>query len=127
MCANEKCLGNVDPGMFQRCWPYPWLRLCGFLTGDGIHRLVETPPDITLFERQHGQERAYGQTSHRRYALQCRSSDAEVTHPWKDFVSELQSQAYWSFLRKRFGLLHGKRLPLTFHWHDATPWGGWPT
>jgi len=60
MCSNEKCLGNVGPGMFQCCRPYPWLSLCGFLTNDGIHRLVKTLPDITLFEHPSGQQRAYG-------------------------------------------------------------------
>jgi hypothetical protein len=119
MYLNDECLANVDPELFQSCRPYPWLSLCSFLTDEGFHRLVETLPEITLFERQYGQQRAYGQVSHDRYALQYRS-DLAVAQPWKDFVSELQSEAYWSFLRKLFALPHERRLPLTFHWHYAT-------
>ena len=104
MYLNEKCLANVDPELFRSCRPYPWLSLCGFLTDEGFHRLVESLPDITLFERQYGQQRAYGQASHDRYALQYRSC-LEIAQPWKDFVSELQSEAYWSFLRKLFATL----------------------
>jgi hypothetical protein len=115
---NFERIRKIDPIAFQSQKPYPWINPEGFLTEEGYRRLLDTLPDVSLFERCFGEERKYGQKSHDRFALEY-GDDLDVAGPWKDFVSELRGEDYKVFLRRLIGAYS---LELSFHWH-YTPKG----
>ncbi len=98
--------------------PYPWLNIQKTLTDEGFRRLCENMPDPSLFNRDEGVTRAYGQAPHDRYSLHYHAG-LVLPQPWMEFLSELQGVAYQSFLHRMLG--PGSFL-LTFEWHYA--WQG---
>ena len=118
---NQTSIKAVRPEIFQHQQPYPWVNIQNTLTPEGFERLRETLPDVSLFERQVGKKRAYGQGSHDRYLLHYLPS-LTMAKPWKDFIAELHGEAYMSFLRGMFGPEIGNRLILTMEWYFA--WQG---
>ena len=66
---NRDCLARTVPEIFRDQHPYPWLKIHKTLTEEGFTRLCETMPDLSLFEREEGMRRAYGQAPHDRYSL----------------------------------------------------------
>jgi hypothetical protein len=88
------------------------------LTPEGFERLRQTLPNVTLFDRQVGKKRAYGQKSHDRYLLHYQTN-TELAEPWRAFVTELNGETYFSFLRRMFG---PQRFILTLEWYYA--WQG---
>jgi len=115
---NHKRMEEVSSEAFQARQPYPWVHMDGTLTPEGNERLRETLPDISLFERQVGIKRAYGQAPHDRCLLHHRPG-MELTEPWKEFIAELHSDTYQGFLRRMLG--PRKFIP-TFEWYYA--WHG---
>ncbi len=111
-------LEAISRQSFQGAKPYPWTNPSGLLTDWGYQRLVETLPDISLFENRFGVKRAHGQQSHDRYTLEYREGLPLSPH-WKQFLAELQGEAYSNFLKRLFGV---KSMELHFHWH-YTPHG----
>jgi hypothetical protein len=96
---NWDAINAVSAELFQKQKPYPWVNIQGTLTQDGFDRLHETLPDFSLFERKVGIKRAYGQGPHDRGILHYRPG-LEVPQPWKEFLAELQGEAYQRFLRR---------------------------
>ncbi len=115
---NRKCMDAVSRQDFEGRQPYPWVGIEGSLTAEGFERLRETLPDVARFDRQVGVRRAYGQGPHDRYLLHYRP-DLELAAPWKEFIAELQSDVYQSFLRR---LLGPRKFIPTFEWYYA--WEG---
>lgn len=115
---NYEKLASIETDAFRHRRPYPWINPAGVLTEAGYRRLLETQPDLPLFEANFGKQRAHGQRSHDRYTLEYRE-DLEVAQPWKDFVAELKGQPYLGFLKRLFAV---RTLALNFHWH-YTPSG----
>lgn len=115
---NEVSLAQVSPGTFQNQQPYPWLKMHHTLTGEGFRRLCENMPETSLFTRDAGVTRAYGQSSHDRYTLHYRLG-LRLPQPWMEFLAELQGEAYQSFLQR---LLATRSFLLTFECHYA--WQG---
>ena len=115
---NRNCLAGVSSEVFRKQHPFPWLNMPKILTDAGFRRLCENMPDLSLFNRDEGQTRAYGQAPHDRYSLHSRAG-LVLPQPWMDFLSELQGEAYQTFLRCMLG--SGSFL-LTFEWHYA--WRG---
>lgn len=109
---------KVSSEAFQKQQPYPWVNVQGVLTPDGYERLRQTLPDISLFERKVGVKRAYGQAPHDRAILHYRPY-LELAEPWKEFVAEIQSDWYRSFLGRMLGLGADKRFILTLEWYYA--------
>jgi hypothetical protein len=66
---DHNCIEGIRPETFQRQRPYPWINIQNSLAQEGFERLRTTLPDVSLFERQVGIKRAYGQGSHDRYLL----------------------------------------------------------
>lgn len=100
--------------------PYPWLGMQGVVREDGFHRLCAELPALSLFDRQFGQARGYGQQGHDRYALQYNPRlDCSLSAAWRDFIAELQGGAYSAFLRRMYGLGPHERFVLSMHWHFA--------
>lgn len=85
----------------------------GLLTDWGYERLVETLPDLSLFEKRFGVKRAHGQHSHDRYTLEYRK-ELPLSPHWTQFLDELQGEAYSRFLKRLLGI---QSLDLHFHWH----------
>jgi hypothetical protein len=115
---NHDCLAGVSPETFRKQHPYPWLSIQETLTDEGFKRLCANMPDLSLFSREEGQKRAYGQAPHDRYSLHYCSGSA-LPQPWMEFLSELQGDVYQSFLRNMLGT---RSFLLTFEWHYA--WQG---
>ncbi len=115
---DRQCLAGISPEMFQSRQPYPWISIERTLTGEGYQRLRETLPDVSLYEQQVGMKRGYGQAPHNRYLLHYQPS-LPLADPWREFVAELQGDAYQSFLRRMLG---PRSFMLTLEWYSA--WEG---
>jgi hypothetical protein len=108
-------LERLDAGGFRQQKPFPWVNPGGLLTESGYRELVETLPDVEMFESEFGVERRFGQQSHDRYNLEYREGLA-VSSAWQAFIDELRSGRYRSFLERMFAT---RRFKLRFHWHYA--------
>jgi hypothetical protein len=108
----------IDAEAFRAAEPYPWINPEGLLDDEGYRRLLETLPTVDQFEGSFGKARKFDQQSHDRYNLEYKD-DTGLSEPWRDFISELRSEAYGSFLQRLFGT---SNLDLRFHWH-YTPSG----
>jgi len=106
-------LERFDPKVFQNQEPYPWWNPQGVLTVEGYQRLLETLPEVSMFEKKFGVERSHGQYSHDRYALEYQEN-LQLPDPWKAFIAELQGDRYRKFLCRLFGV---RSVFLNFHWH----------
>lgn len=111
-------LHRIDPAEFQHAKPYPWINPKGALTDEGFIRLIETCPDVNKFDPFFNVPRKHGQQSHNRFTLEYRD-DLDVAPEWKQFITELRSPEYMSFLERLSGR---KSMTLSFHWH-YTPRG----
>lgn len=112
---NFDRLQELDPHEFQSQIPYPWVNPDNLLTSWGYQQLLNSLPDISLFQKMFGKERKYGQKSHDRFTLEFHP-DLNLTQPWQAFIQELQGKEYTQFLYDMFGV---KSLSLSFHWHYA--------
>jgi hypothetical protein len=115
---NRDYLAAIPRESFQQQKPYPWLKIPNTLTGEGFRRLCENMPDISLFHKEEGYKRAYGQAPHDRYGLHY-TPGLTLPQPWAEFLAELQGADYQSFLRRMVGT---SSFLLTFEWHYA--WQG---
>ncbi|MGI9591414.1 MAG: hypothetical protein ACR2P8_08600 [Myxococcota bacterium] len=106
-------LEAIDPDAYQAVRPYPWLNPEELLTHEGFRLLLETFPDISLFEKVYGVKRAHGQMPHDRYNLEYRPGLA-LSEPWRDFIGELTDGRYQRLMRR---LLNVPDLKLRLHWH----------
>ncbi len=105
---------------FQQKQPYPWVSIQDFLYRDRFDALCRDLPDPSLFEAQMGYQRAHGQRSHDRLALQYRPAlEPQLAPSWREFLHELQGEDYRNFWRHMLGL--GSKTPIIFtmHWHYA--------
>jgi hypothetical protein len=115
---NFDKLDALDAAAFRTAEPYPWSNPADLLTAEGYTRLLESLPDVEEFENRFGVQRAHGQQSHDRWALEYRD-DLDVDHAWHDFVAELRGPEYRAFVSRMFP---GAAFRLSFHWH-YTPRG----
>ena len=106
-------IAEIDSTTFQNQKPYPWVNPDGLLTEAGYRRLLDSLPDVSLFETRFGMRRAHGQQSHDRYVLEYHDS-LNVPEPWKEFIAELLAKEYQGFLRRLLGV---RSLEINFHWH----------
>jgi len=113
-------LDAVDARAFQGQKPYPFVNPEKLLTEEGYARLLDTLPDVSMFDADFGRVRKFGQDCHDRYNLEYRDG-LEISEPWQDFVRELQGERYRDFLARLYGT---QRFRLRFHWHYA-PDGCW--
>ena len=110
---NFDFLESFDPKKFQNQQPYPWWNPEGALTAEGYQRLLETLPDVSMFDQKFGVQRAHGQYAHDRYALEYEEG-LDLPGPWQDFMAELKGDRYHKFLCRLFGV---RSVFLNFHWH----------
>src|SRR5690554_1240216 len=86
-------LDALDEKAFQQTKPYAWMNPGALLTDEGYRRLVETLPDISLFEASFGVERSHGQQPHDRYILEY-DEGLPVSDEWHAFARELREDRY---------------------------------
>jgi len=110
---DQAVMERLDAGAFQTQKPYPWLNPEGFLTADGFERLVATLPPPDQFEQRFGEKRKHGQQPHDRLALEYHPA-LPLAEPWRDFLAEIEGDAYRRFLERMFGR---RALRLVPHWH----------
>lgn len=109
-----------DAASFLSRQPYPWAGLQGVVHEAGFTELCATLPPHAMFDDEIGRQRAYGQASHDRYALQYHPRlDPDLSPAWRAFVGELQGEAYRDFWRRTFGLGVREKFELSMHWHHA--------
>lgn len=111
-------LDALDPVAFQSRKPFPWMNPQGLLTDEGYKRLLETLPDVSLFQASFGLRRRNRQSPHDRFILEY-DERLDTAEPWHAFIDELRGEAYGRFLRRMFGR---GWLRLKFDWH-YTPKG----
>ncbi len=115
---NRDAMAGMRPETFQQQQPYPWVKIQKTLTDEGFGRLCENMPDVSLFHKEEGYKRAYGQAAHDRYGLHY-TPDLKLPQPWAEFMAELQGADYQAFLGRMLGT---ESFLLTFEWHYA--WEG---
>jgi len=118
---NFDCIQGISAEKFQKEQPYPWVNIPGTLTEEGYAQLRRTLPDGSLYERRVGYKRSHGQGYHDRSLLHYHPG-LTLAEPWREFIAELQGEAYQSFIRRMLGLGPNKRLILTMEWYNA--WQG---
>lgn len=112
---NLDRLDRLDGKEFRSQDPFPWINPQGLLTNTGYQRLVETLPDVSLFEKSFGYQRKHGQQAHDRYMLEY-SDGVPVDDAWKAFIAELRGPEYHEFVCRMLGI---RRFDLNCHWHYA--------
>ena len=115
---NRECMAEMSPEGFREQRPYPWKKIQNLLSDGGFSKLCENMPDVSLFTRDEGVKRAYGQASHDRFSLHYHPG-LKLSQPWTDFLAELEGEPYQSFLRRMLGI---NSFLLTYEWHYA--WQG---
>jgi hypothetical protein len=106
-------LDAIDEKAFQAQKPYPWINPERLLGDEAHGRLLETLPELELFDEKFGLQRKFGQQSHDRYGLEY-VEGLPISPAWQEFVDELRGDRYRSFLARLFG---HDRFRLRFHWH----------
>jgi hypothetical protein len=118
---NREVMDQMSAQAFQQQQPYPWVNVQNTLTPEGFEQLRASLPDIAQFRRMVGVKRAYGQAPHDRSILHYLPG-MELAQPWKEFIGELNSAYYLSFLHRMLGVPAHKQLILSMEWYYA--WQG---
>ena len=109
---NLQPLNALSAQSFTATKPFPWTNPRGMLTEEGFKALMETLPDVSLFEKSFGMERAYGQKPHDRYELKY-TENVPLSPAWSAFLSDLESPEYHAEIARLFGT---DRFSLRFQW-----------
>lgn len=105
-------LEAVDAAEFRSARPFPWLS-APLLTEDGYAGLLDTLPELSVFEAKMGKQRRGGQAPHDRYSLEY-TEEVEVSPEWRTFIGELRGERYRNAMAR---LYDAKRIEFRFHWH----------
>lgn len=105
-------LQAIPTGAFKNTKPFPWANPQGVLTESGYLELIRTLPDVSLFEKSIGMERAYGQKPHDRYELKYKDGII-LSSAWTQFLLELNSPEYHAEIARLFGT---DRFTLRYQW-----------
>lgn len=108
---SEKLQG-MDAAAYRGRQPFPWLNPAGLIRDEAFAELVSELPDIAMFKKAFGHERAFGQKSHDRYSLKYRPG-LDIPAPWQAFVDELRGPEYRAFLQRMLGT---RFLAMDFLW-----------
>ncbi len=109
---NWSVLDKIDAPSFHTTKPYPWLNPEGVLTEEGRKALQAEFPEMKLFRASFGMARQFGQKPHDHYEL-FYDSTVPVPAPWKDFIAELDSDRYRTFVGRLFGK---KNFRIRYQW-----------
>lgn len=112
---NTNRLDSLDDNEFKAQHPFPWINPEGALTDAGHRQLLDTLPDVSLFQKSFGYQRKHGQQAHDRYVLEY-AEGLPVSEAWKAFIAELRGPEYRDFVCRMLGI---QRFDLNCHWHYA--------
>ena len=113
---NFDILHKIDAKRYQQNKPYPYIDFAGALYEDAYKILLEAAPaDLSIFEKQFGIERSYGQKFHDKYYL-LYSDSVPIATPWKEFIEELYSDEYRNFIEPMFNIRR-KDYDMALSWH----------
>lgn len=113
---NYEILDKIDIEAYQNKAPFPYISITDVLYEDAYTNLVQTAPDISLFERQYGKDRYYGQRPHNKYFL-LYSTKTPLADVWKEFIAELNSERYLKFVETIFNIERSDyNLELSWHY-----------
>ncbi len=110
---NLELMNSIDRSGFRERKPYPWANPQHFVTGDGWRELIADLPDAAGFDEFKGKMRKYGQVSRDRLVLEWQEH-VSLPEPWRIFLEELRSEAYFRFVAE---LLGHSDFGFRFHWH----------
>jgi hypothetical protein len=113
---NLDALRQIDGATFQNTKPFPWINPHGALYDEQFEKLRKTFPDVSLFTKSYGIERAYGQKPHDRWELFMRDG-LPLSPEWKEFVEEIMSPEYRKELERIFGTTN---FSVRYWWQRAT-------
>lgn len=116
---NESVMHDLSAEAFLAQKPFPWMNPHGLLTDWGYQDLLAHMPEMSLYEKDFGFARKYGQPPHDRYRLWYEKAKDAIPDSWKEFISELDGKEYRQFIADRIGV---KKFILRMEWH-ATPSG----
>ena len=113
---NFDTLNKIDAEKYRHNKPYPYIEISAPLYDDAYRLLVQSAPDdLSLFEKQFGIERGYGQKFHDKYYL-LYSDSTPLSQPWKEFVAELYSHEYRRFIESLFNIKRNN-YDMALSWH----------
>ncbi len=112
---NFDVLNAIDAKKYQGNKPFPFIDFPNALFEDAYIQLVQTAPDISLFEKMYGIERSNGQKFHDKFYLEYTDTTPLSSH-WKAFIAELHSDAYLRFIENMFNMRRGS-YELMISWH----------
>jgi hypothetical protein len=110
---NPDAMAAIETQVFQNTDPFPWANPQGFIGSESYRELLDTMPGLDTFRGFFGKQRKHGQASHDRYVLDYEAG-MTLAQPWQDFVDELCSNRYRSFI---CDLLGKADVRFRFHWH----------
>ena len=115
---NSHRLRELNSAEFRQQQPFPFMNIQSFLTDEGFRELCQNLPPISMFHKEFGKKRGYGQDSHDRWVLQYRDG-LDIPACWQAFIDELKSPAYSRFIRQMYALSPSDQFVFTMHWHMA--------
>lgn len=99
---NIQVLRAIDEIKFRETKPFPWANPQGAIFDDKFAELSVTFPALSLFKKDFGTRRSYGQRLHDRWDLML-NSNPPLSKPWSEFIAELQGVEYRTELERIFG------------------------
>ena len=113
---NFDVLDKVDTNKYQQNKPYPYINFAGALYDDVYKTLAQTAPsDLSIFEKQFGIERKFGQKFHDKYFLKY-TEKVSISNEWRELIRELHSDEYQRFLERLFGIKRNN-YDMVLSWH----------
>lgn len=112
---NFDILHKIDARRYQHNKPFPFIDVPNALHEDAYKLLVQSTPDVSLFEKQFGIERSHGQKFHDKYFL-LYSDTVPLSPAWKEFVAELFSDEYQDFIAAMFNVRKDS-YDIVLSWH----------
>ncbi len=114
---DSDVMNGLETEVFRAATPFPWANPQHLIKPDKFSELVSSLPSHSMFRPFFGKQRKHGQASHDRYVLDYDDS-LEIASPWKEFIGELRSPMYRSFVARLLGMAD---VSFRFHWHFTPP------
>lgn len=125
---DSQVIGSIDREEYEAKAPCPWLSIKNIINDTDYSLLLNTYPDISLFDRHHAMPRSHDQRPHDRYYLALEDSIyaqgdkdlgcipvSQLEKPWQEFVNMLQTnRAYIEFCEE---LMASTSMIVRFAWH----------
>jgi len=105
-------LKKLSRDTFKNTGPFPWVNPHGCISRSGFKELLETMPDVSIFEKSFNVDRSYGQKPHDRFELKY-IPELKLSTAWQEFIDELYGTEYRNEIRRLFGT---RNFSIRFQW-----------